>query len=70
MIPLTLSQAELVDLTGYVQPSRQCAWLARTLRITPPRRADGTPVVSRAQVEAALSGKRETTSGPQWSKAA
>lgn len=68
---MLLTRDDLRELTGYRQPSRQLAWLAEHLRIKPPRRLDGLPVVSRAQVEAALSGARqEVTSGPKWSKAA
>lgn len=65
-----LSASELADLTGYRQRVKQLAWLRDRLRIAAPLRADGLPIVSRAQVEAALSGARTSTAaGPQWSKA-
>jgi hypothetical protein len=70
----TLSREELVSLTGYQQPSRQLTWLQRRLRLNPPRRADGLPVVTRLQVENALAaqatGTAVQTSGPRWSKTA
>jgi hypothetical protein len=67
---MLLTRDDLRELTGYRQPSRQLAWLAEHLRIKPPRRVDGLPVVSRAQVEAALAGARNTVgTGPNWSKA-
>jgi Domain of unknown function (DUF4224) len=68
--PLLLTAIELADLTGYRQPARQARWLSATLRITPPRRADGMLVVSRAQVENALAGQRAAVAeGPKWSTA-
>ena len=69
---LLLTAADLAELTGYRQPARQARWLREQLRIEAPRRADGQPVVSRAQVEAALAGQRGagSTSGPRWSKIA
>lgn len=67
----TLTAAELVELTGYRQHRRQLKWLAERLKITPPLRADGLPVVSRAQVEAGLAGRPAAASrSPQWSKIA
>jgi hypothetical protein len=70
---LNLTREELVSLTGYQQPSRQLSWLQRHLRLTPPRRADGLPVVTRLQVEHALSAtagaNKVQASGPRWSKA-
>lgn len=67
-----LTATELQALTGYRQPRRQLAWLQTTLRIAAPRRADGLPVVSWTQVEAALAGKSAppATAGPRWSKIA
>lgn len=70
---LTLTPTELRELTGYRQRSKQLAWLREKLRIVAPLRADGMPVVSRAQVEAALSGRQEASptgsSGPKWKTA-
>jgi hypothetical protein len=67
-----LTADELHALTGYRKPHRQLTWLQTTLRIAAPRRADGMPVVSWAQVEAALAGKAapSATAGPRWSKLA
>lgn len=73
MIPLQLSHAELVALTGYRQRCRQARWLREQLRIHAPLRADGLPVVSRAQVESALARgptAGATTDWPNWSKIA
>jgi len=68
---MLLSRAELVDLTGYRQRGRQVRWLRERLRIDPPLRADGSPVVSRDQVENALAGKHAApANGPRWSKVA
>lgn len=69
---LMLSEDELQSLTGYKQHSRQRQWLIDRLKIVPPLRADGLPVVSRAQVEAGLAGKgtQPATRGPNWSKVA
>ena len=65
---LLLSADELQELTGYRQRTRQLRWLRERLKIEPPQRADGQPVVSRAQVEAALSGQPKVASaGPKWS---
>lgn len=69
MPDLILTRPELVQLTGYRQARRQLQWLRDRLKIAPPLRADGLPVVSRAQVETALAGKASTVSaGPKWSK--
>jgi hypothetical protein len=66
-----LTAAELRALTGYRQHARQLAWLRDRLKIAPPLRADGLPVVSHAQVEAALAGKSTPASNsPRWSKIA
>lgn len=72
MPDLLLTRDELVALTGYRQRTRQAQWLREQLRLRPPLRADGSPVVSRAQVEAALGGKAagKATAGPNWSKIA
>jgi hypothetical protein len=66
---LLLTAEELQALTGYRQRTRQLAWLQARLAIKAPQRADGLPVVSRAQLEAALAGKAPTAeAGPKWSK--
>jgi hypothetical protein len=69
---LVLTREELQDLTGYRQQARQLEWLSDRLRIKAPRRADGMPIVSRAQVEDALAGKAQAAGagGPRWSKIA
>ena len=66
-----LSADDLRALTGYRQHARQLQWLATHLRISPPRRCDGLPVVSKVQVEEALAGKQhKALAGPAWSKVA
>jgi hypothetical protein len=69
MRALTLTPAELVELTGYQQPHAQARWLRTHLRITAPRRADGSLSVLHATVEAAMrdSDGRRASSGPAWS---
>lgn len=64
---LTLTPDELEALTGYRQHARQLRWLRDRLRIEPPLRADGLPVVTRAQIEAAVGGKKTAAAGPKWS---
>jgi hypothetical protein len=69
--PLLLTPEELVQLTGYRQRGRQVAWLRGQLKLAPILRADGMPLVTRVQVEAALAGRAvAATSGPKWSKIA
>jgi Domain of unknown function (DUF4224) len=64
-----LTRSDLANLTGYTQPARQLRWLRNTLRLSPPTRADGLPVVSLAQVEAALAGATQATArAPNWRK--
>lgn len=63
---LNLSEDEMVALTGYRQHARQRRWLAERLKIHAPLRADGLPVVTRAQVEAAVD-KKTPSAGPKWS---
>lgn len=74
MTTLVLTRDELIELTGYRQTNRQVKWLEQQLRIKPPRRADGLPVVTRAQLEQALDrrggGSPAQTVGPRWSKIA
>lgn len=71
MTSILLSRDDLRELTGYRQSSCQLRWLEQNLRIKPPRRPDGLPVVSRAQVEAALAGQHfQAPTGPNWSKIA
>lgn len=65
---VNLTRDELRELTGYRQHAAQLRWLARRLKINPPRRADGMPVVSRAQVESALAGQSKGSTGPNWSR--
>jgi hypothetical protein len=69
---MLLTRAELIELTGYRQRRCQIAWLREHLRIVPPLRADGLPVVTHAQVEAALAGhaRNAAAAGPNWSKIA
>ncbi len=56
---LTLTAAELHELTGYRQPAKQRAWLdARGL----PYRGEGRILVSRAAAEQWLSGVEVTRS--------
>lgn len=71
-VALLLTPEELIALTGYRQHRRQFEWLKARLKIVPPLRADGLPIVSRAQVEAALAGgpAAPVSNGPKWSKIA
>jgi hypothetical protein len=64
--PLLLTADELVELTGYRQHRRQIQWLADRLKIKPPTRPDGLPIISRAQFEAALAGKTAPVSNINW----
>lgn len=65
--PVVLSEAELIEVTGYRQKARMWKWLERNLRIKAPKRADGLPVVTRAQIDQAVMTGR-TIAGPNWSK--
>lgn len=56
-LPLLLTEEELYALTGYVQFTAQMRWLHLQFGITPPRRADGFPVLSRSQLEHSLHKK-------------
>lgn len=73
MTALLLTPEDLVELTGYRQRRKQLQWLSDKLRIVAPLRADGLPIVSRAQVEAALAGQQAATApppnGPKWKTA-
>lgn len=53
-----LTDAELVELTGYQFPSKQCTALARS-GISFVKRRDGRPRVTWTHVNAALSGHRQ-----------
>ena len=68
-----LSDAELVDLTHLRQPARQAKALER-MRVPFQRRPDGTLLVGRAAMEAALAGAtmgaRPAANGLNWSKRA
>jgi hypothetical protein len=66
---LTLSPDELLDLTGYRAPSKQCAWLAAHGFLFE-RRRNGTPAVLRSHVERRMGGAGATAAGaaePNWS---
>lgn len=53
-----LTDAELHQLTGYAQPSRQCAWLkSRGWVFEPPARRGERPKVARAYHDARMSGQ-------------
>jgi hypothetical protein len=68
---LLLSRLELEQLTGYRQAARQVRWLRTAMKIAPPLRADGLPVVTRAQIEAALRGETSASAAsPKWRKIA
>jgi len=53
-----LTDAELVELTGYQFPSKQCAALSRS-GISFVKRRDGRPRVTWTHVNAALSGVKQ-----------
>lgn len=55
---LTLTAAELVELTGYKQPARMIAWLtARGWVFEPPARRGDPPRVDRAYYRARMFGE-------------
>lgn len=60
MRALTLTESELVELTGYVRPADQEAWL-KEARIPCRRRRDGTVSVVRAWAEYAPFANRGAT---------
>lgn len=69
-LPINLSRAELVELTGYKIPSKQVRWIKDKLKIDPPLRKDGVPVLFRSQLDA-IAGQQKTeaaSNGPRWSK--
>jgi hypothetical protein len=51
-LPVNLSRTELVELTGYKRPCDQLRWIRDKLKIEPPLRRDGLPVLFRTQLEA------------------
>lgn len=55
--PGVLSHDEMASLTGYRQMAAQMRWLHRQFGITPPRRGDGSPVLSHSQLEFLLHAK-------------
>lgn len=58
MSDLHLSDADLVSLTGYTQPARQCAWLdERGWVFERPKRRGDRPRVARAYHDARMSGQ-------------
>lgn len=69
-LPINLTRAELVELTGYKVQSKQVQWIREKLKIEPPIRKDGVPVLFRSQLEA-IAGQQKTeaaSNGPRWSK--
>lgn len=66
---MMLTEQQIRDLTGYRQHARQLRWIAEQLKIKAPVRADGLPVVTAAQLESAVAGKKVAASNePNWSK--
>lgn len=67
---LWLSDAELADATHRKQPARQ-AKVLEAMRVPFLRRPDGTLLVGRAAIEAALSGgtmsRKSAANGLNWS---
>jgi hypothetical protein len=70
MQPLLLTEDEIRALTGYRQHSRQLRWLSEQLKIKAAIRADGLPIVTRAQLESAVNGRPVAAPEPNWSKRA
>ena len=62
---MTLTEEQLIDLTGYKRPSSQAKWFKKHFGFTPPRkRFTGALSVT----EAELKVKREeiVEAGPKW----
>lgn len=58
MADLHLTAEQLRELTGYVRPSRQCAWLtSRGWVFEPPARRGDRPKVALAYHDARMSGQ-------------
>lgn len=64
---MILSELQIIQLTGYRQHSRQLRWIADQLKIKAPIRADGLPILTEAQINAAISGSPKV-SRINWSK--
>lgn len=69
-LPVNLSRTELVELTGYKRPCDQLRWIRDKLKIEPPLRRDGLPVLFRTQLEAVAGQQKaaDASNGPRWSK--
>ena len=71
MIPLFLSDAELLDLTGYRRNADRCRWLEARHWKFEKSATTGKPVVSRSYAESQLSGipvKVEPKLNLAWAK--
>jgi len=53
-----LTREELIERTGYRQPSKQAAWFRRELGIDPPKGRDGYPRITQDVVDAATLARR------------
>jgi len=64
-----LTEEQIRELTGYRQHARQLRWIADQLKIKAPIRADGLPVLTEAQLNAAIAGQKVTDEGEyNWSR--
>lgn len=66
---MILDEDQIRKLTGYRQHARQLRWIADQLKIKAPIRADGLPILTDAQLDAAISGSRVADEGEfTWSR--
>lgn len=65
---MILNEEQIRNLTGYRQHVRQLRWIAEQLKIKAPIRADGLPILTEAQLNAAISGSAPKASRINWSK--
>jgi hypothetical protein len=67
---MMLTEDQVRELTGYRQHARQHRWLVEKLKIDAPLRADGLPIVTQLQIEAAVAGTKAPANGPKWTRSA
>jgi hypothetical protein len=63
-----LTEDQIRELTGYRQHARQLRWIADQLKIKAPIRADGLPILTEAQLNAALAGQKIDEGEYRWSR--
>lgn len=65
---ILLTEEQIRQLTGYRQHARQLRWIAEQLKIKAPIRADGLPILTASQLDAAIAGRPTAAQEPNWSK--